>query len=209
MCEKWQDAERSVNTKVWFIVGHFVFTDRRSIEARPVRNRLIFQCDCFARFAVVLRHLAGNYEIQPHSKAEVRNRDWRKRVSGIENRLSRKPSGSWTYRLLGHNRYEPSGACTGRECGEKWRILRIRRITERKDNLCNISVFNTDLHRKIHNAANNHDISYLLWTATVLVQNQLAHCQTRNTVTLAHCLFDPECCECNSGQVGECCELAA
>lgn len=28
--------------------------------------------------------------------------------------------------------------------------------------LCNISVFNTALHRKIHNAANNHDISYLM-----------------------------------------------
>ena len=46
-----------------FIAGHFVFTDRRSIEARPMRNRLIFQCDCFARFAVVRRHLAGDYEI--------------------------------------------------------------------------------------------------------------------------------------------------
>ena len=103
-----------------------MFTDRRSIEARPVRNRLIFQCDCFARFAVVRRHLAGDYESLPHSKAEVRNRDWRKRVSGIENRLSRNQSGSWTYRLLGQTRYEPSGACTGRECGEKWRILRIR-----------------------------------------------------------------------------------
>ena len=83
-------------------------------------------CDCFARFAVVSRYLDGDYETSPHSKAKVRNRDWRKRVSGIENRLSRKQSGSWTYRLLGHNRYEPSGACTGRECGEKWRILRIR-----------------------------------------------------------------------------------
>ena len=68
-----------------------MFTDRRSIEARPMRNRLIFLCDCFALFAVVLRHLAGNYEIRPHSKEEVRNRDWRKRVSGIENRLSLKP----------------------------------------------------------------------------------------------------------------------
>ena len=76
-------------------------------------------------------------------------------------------SGRWTYRLLGHNRYEPSGACRGRECGEKWRILRIRWITERKDNLCNISVFNTALHRKIHNAANNHDISYL-WRAAII-----------------------------------------
>ena len=43
-------------------------------------------------------------------------------------------------------------------------------------------------------------------SATVLVQNQLAHCQTRNTVTLAHWLSGTKCCECNSGQVGECCE---
>ena len=41
-------------------------------------------------------------------------------------------SGSWTYRLLGHNRYEPSGACTGRECGEKWstgRYITLQTIT--------------------------------------------------------------------------------
>ena len=80
---------------------------------------MIFLCDCFARFAEVLRRLADDYETLAHSKAEVRNRDWRKRVSGIENRLSRNQSGSWTYRLLGHSRYEPSGACTGRECGKK------------------------------------------------------------------------------------------
>ena len=66
-----------------------------------------------------LRHFADDYETLPHIKAWVRNRDWRKMVSGIENRLSCKPSGSWTYRSLGHNRYEPSGACRGRECGEK------------------------------------------------------------------------------------------
>ena len=158
---------RSVNTQVWFIVGHFVFTDRCSIEARPMRKRLIFQCDCFARFAVVHRHLADDYESSSHSKAEVRKRDWRKRVSGIENRLSWDQSGSWAYRLLGHNRYKPSGACTGRECGEKWRILRIRWITEKKVTLCNITVFNTALHTKIHNAANNHDISYLAWAANL------------------------------------------
>ena len=34
-------------------------------------NRLIFQCDCFARFVAVLRHLARDYDILPHSKAEV------------------------------------------------------------------------------------------------------------------------------------------
>ena len=68
-----------------------MFTDRHSIEARPVRNWLISQCDCFARFAEVLRRLADDYETLAHSKAEVRNRDWRKRVSGIENLLSLKP----------------------------------------------------------------------------------------------------------------------
>ena len=54
-----------------------MFTDRRSIEARPMRNRLIFQCDCFARFAVVHRHLADDYESSSHRKAEVRNRELR------------------------------------------------------------------------------------------------------------------------------------
>ena len=72
-----------------------MFTDRCSIEARPMRKRLIFQCDCFARFAVVHRHLADDYESSSHSKAEVRKRDWRKRVSGIENRLS------WTNQGVG------------------------------------------------------------------------------------------------------------
>ena len=47
-----------------------MFTDRRSIEARPMRKRLIFQCACFARFAVVRRQLADDYESSPHSKAE-------------------------------------------------------------------------------------------------------------------------------------------
>ena len=79
-------------------------------------------CECFARFAEVLRRLADDYETLAHSKAEVRNRDWRKRVRGVENRLSRSQSGSWTYRLRGRNRYKPSEACTSRECGEKWRI---------------------------------------------------------------------------------------
>ena len=34
-----------------------------------------------------------------------------------------------------------------------------------------------------------------------ILKTELAHCQTRNTVTLAHCLFGPKCCECNSGWV--------
>lgn len=50
-----------------------MFTDRCSIEARPMLNRMIFQCDCFARFAVVHRHLADDYESSSHSKAEVQN----------------------------------------------------------------------------------------------------------------------------------------
>ena len=56
-----------------------------------MRNLTIFLYDCFVCSAVVHRYLAGDYETSPHSKAEVRNRDWRKRVSGIENRLSLKP----------------------------------------------------------------------------------------------------------------------
>lgn len=51
------------------LAQHFVFTDRRSIEARPAQKRAIFLCDCFARFAVVLRHLSRDYETLPHSKA--------------------------------------------------------------------------------------------------------------------------------------------
>ena len=42
-----------------------------------MRHRLIFQCDCFARFAVVHRHLADDYESSSHRKAEVRNRELR------------------------------------------------------------------------------------------------------------------------------------
>ena len=42
-----------------------------------MRKRLIFQCDCFARFAVVHRHLADDYESSSHRKAEVRNRELR------------------------------------------------------------------------------------------------------------------------------------
>ena len=43
-------------------------------------------------------------------------------------------------------------------------------------------------------------------TGPLIQHSRLAHCQTRNTVTLAHWLDRPKCCECYSGQVGECCE---
>lgn len=82
-------------------------------------------CDCFARFAVVSRYLDGDYETAPQSnRYEIVIGE--NGLAVLKNRLSRNQSGIWTYRLLGHNRYEPSGACRGRECGEKWRILRIR-----------------------------------------------------------------------------------
>ena len=45
--------KRSICLKLRFLAGHFVFTGRRIIEARTMRNRLIFLCDCFVRFAEV------------------------------------------------------------------------------------------------------------------------------------------------------------
>ena len=46
-------------------------TNRRRIEARPMRNRLIFLCDCFARFAEALRTLQTI--MNPHRRAKYRH----------------------------------------------------------------------------------------------------------------------------------------
>ena len=48
-----------------------MFTDRCSIEARPMRIRLIFLCDCFARFAEALRTLQTI--MNPHRRAKHRH----------------------------------------------------------------------------------------------------------------------------------------